>query len=52
MIIKLPDVLEINEVLALLETPNLAKINGYRDRTMLELLYAQACVFLSSSKLS
>ena len=37
---KLPDVLEINEVLALLETPNLAKINGYRDRTMLELLYA------------
>lgn len=37
---KLPDVLEINEVLALLETPNLSKINGYRDRTMLELLYA------------
>lgn len=37
---KLPDVLEINEVLALLKTPNLAKINGYRDRTMLELLYA------------
>lgn len=37
---KLPDVLKINEVLALLETPNLAKINGYRDRTMLELLYA------------
>lgn len=37
---KLPDVLEIDEVLALLETPNLSKINGYRDRTMLELLYA------------
>ncbi|MDW8565058.1 site-specific tyrosine recombinase XerD [Staphylococcus shinii] len=37
---KLPDVLEINEVLALLETPNLSKNNGYRDRTMLELLYA------------
>ncbi|PHK49251.1 site-specific tyrosine recombinase XerD [Staphylococcus edaphicus] len=37
---KLPDVLEINEVLALLETPNLSKSNGYRDRTMLELLYA------------
>ncbi|MCG7339689.1 site-specific tyrosine recombinase XerD [Staphylococcus sp. ACRSN] len=37
---KLPDVLEVNEVLALLETPDLSKNNGYRDRTMLELLYA------------
>ncbi|MCD8842972.1 site-specific tyrosine recombinase XerD [Staphylococcus gallinarum] len=37
---KLPDVLEINEVIALLETPDLSKNNGYRDRTMLELLYA------------
>ena len=37
---KLPDVLEIDEVIALLETPDLAKNNGYRDRTMLELLYA------------
>ena len=37
---KLPDVLEIDEVLRLLETPDLSKNNGYRDRTMLELLYA------------
>lgn len=37
---KLPDVLEINEVIALLETPDLSKNNGYRDRAMLELLYA------------
>lgn len=37
---KLPDVLEINEVITLLETPDLSKNNGYRDRTMLELLYA------------
>ncbi|RIP34279.1 site-specific tyrosine recombinase XerD [Staphylococcus gallinarum] len=37
---KLPDVLEIDEVIALLETPDLNKNNGYRDRTMLELLYA------------
>lgn len=37
---KLPDVLEIDEVIALLETPDLTKNNGYRDRTMLELLYA------------
>src|SRR5699024_5162956 len=36
---KLPDVLEVEEVLRLLETPNLSKNNGYRDRTMLELLY-------------
>ncbi|MCD9078336.1 site-specific tyrosine recombinase XerD [Staphylococcus epidermidis] len=37
---KLPDVLEIDEVIALLEAPDLTKNNGYRDRTMLELLYA------------
>lgn len=37
---KLPDVLNVDEVLALLETLDLNKINGYRDRTMLELLYA------------
>ena len=36
----MPDVLNVDEVLALLETPDLNKINGYRDRTMLELLYA------------
>ena len=34
------DVLEVQEVLDLLETPDLSKNNGYRDRTMLELLYA------------
>ncbi len=28
--------LNVDEVLALLETPDLNKINGYRDRTMLE----------------
>ena len=32
--------LEVQEVLDLLETPDLTKNNGYRDRTMLELLYA------------
>ncbi|UDI78225.1 site-specific tyrosine recombinase XerD [Staphylococcus taiwanensis] len=37
---KLPDVLEVDEVLQLLETPDLNKNNGYRDRTILELLYA------------
>lgn len=37
---KLPDVLNVEEVLALLEAPDLNKLNGYRDRTMLELLYA------------
>ena len=37
---KLPDVLEVEEVLQLLETPDLNKKNGYRDRTILELLYA------------
>jgi len=37
---KLPDVLEVEEVIQLLETPDLNKKNGYRDRTILELLYA------------
>ena len=32
--------LQNRRVIALLETPDLAKNNGYRDRTMLELLYA------------
>ena len=37
---KLPDVLDVEEVIQLLETPDLTKKNGYRDRTILELLYA------------
>ncbi|PTK67361.1 site-specific tyrosine recombinase XerD [Staphylococcus borealis] len=37
---KLPDVLDVEEVIQLLETPDLNKNNGYRDRTILELLYA------------
>lgn len=37
---RLPDVLEVDEVIRLLETPDMSKNNGYRDRTMLELLYA------------
>ncbi|ARJ13969.1 site-specific tyrosine recombinase XerD [Staphylococcus lugdunensis] len=37
---KLPDVLEIDEVVCLLEAPDLSKKNGYRDRTILELMYA------------
>ncbi|MBF7017062.1 site-specific tyrosine recombinase XerD [Staphylococcus durrellii] len=37
---RLPDVLEVDEIIALLETPDINKNNGYRDRTMLELLYA------------
>ncbi|WP_053017501.1 site-specific tyrosine recombinase XerD [Staphylococcus haemolyticus] len=37
---KLPDVLDVEEVIQLLETPDLTKDNGYRDRTILELLYA------------
>lgn len=37
---KLPDVLDVEEVIQLLETPDLTKNNGYRDRTILELLYA------------
>lgn len=37
---RLPDVLEVDEVIRLLETPDMSKNNGYRDRAMLELLYA------------
>lgn len=37
---KLPDVLSIDEIDVLLTTPEISKNNGYRDRTMLELLYA------------
>lgn len=37
---KLPDVLDVEEVIQLLETPDLTTNNGYRDRTILELLYA------------
>ena len=37
---RLPDVLEVDEIVALLETPDISKNNGYRDRTMLELLSA------------
>ena len=37
---RLPDVLEVDEIVALLETPDISKNNGYRDRTILELLYA------------
>ncbi|PJM58010.1 site-specific tyrosine recombinase XerD [Staphylococcus haemolyticus] len=37
---KLPDFLDVEEVIQLLETPDLTKNNGYRDRTILELLYA------------
>ncbi|MEB7365765.1 site-specific tyrosine recombinase XerD [Staphylococcus borealis] len=37
---KLPDVLDVEEVIQLLETPDLNKNNAYRDRTILELLYA------------
>src|SRR5699024_5689943 len=37
---KLPDVLEIDEVLRLLKTTRLSKIKVYIDCTMLELLYA------------
>lgn len=37
---KLPDILTVDEVTRLLETPQLDKLNGYRDRAMLELLYA------------
>ncbi|EKU49818.1 site-specific tyrosine recombinase XerD [Staphylococcus massiliensis] len=37
---KLPDVLSIDDVERLLQVPDLNKNNGYRDRTMLELLYA------------
>ncbi|BCU52366.1 integrase/recombinase XerD [Staphylococcus auricularis] len=37
---RLPDVLEVDEVVRLLETPDTNKKKGFRDRTMLELLYA------------
>lgn len=37
---KLPDVLVVDEILRLLDAPDLSKNNGYRDRTILELLYA------------
>ncbi|PTH54078.1 site-specific tyrosine recombinase XerD [Staphylococcus arlettae] len=37
---KLPDVLAVDELLRLLDAPDLSKNNGYRDRTILELLYA------------
>lgn len=37
---KLPDVLSVDDIDLLLSTPRLDKVNGYRDRTMLELLYA------------
>lgn len=37
---KLPDLLAVDELLRLLDAPDLSKNNGYRDRTILELLYA------------
>lgn len=36
----LPKVLSVEEIEALLEEPNLGTVEGYRDRTMLEVLYA------------
>ena len=36
----LPKVLSVQEVERLLDEPNLGTLNGYRDKTMLELLYA------------
>ena len=36
----LPKVLSVQEVERLLEEPNLGTLDGYRDKTMLELLYA------------
>ena len=38
--LQLPKVLSIDEVEALLDEPNLGTIEGYRDKTMLEVLYA------------
>ncbi|MCU5745460.1 site-specific tyrosine recombinase XerD [Staphylococcus sp. SQ8-PEA] len=37
---KLPDVLEVDEVIRLIEAPDTSKNNGCRDRAILELLYA------------
>lgn len=38
--LQLPKVLSVNEVDRLLDQPNLGTLDGYRDKTMLELLYA------------
>ena len=38
--LQLPKVLSIKEVEALLDAPNLGTLDGYRDKTMLEVLYA------------
>lgn len=38
--LQLPKVLSVDEVDRLLEQPNLGTLDGYRDKTMLELLYA------------
>lgn len=38
--LQLPKVLSLSEVEALLDEPNLGTIEGYRDKTMLEVLYA------------
>ena len=38
--LRLPKVLSIQEVDALLDEPNLGTLDGYRDKTMLEVLYA------------
>lgn len=38
--LKLPDVLNVNEVKSLLEAPDTVKASGIRDAAMLELLYA------------
>lgn len=37
---QLPKVLSLNEVEELLDAPNLGTLEGYRDKTMLEVLYA------------
>src|SRR5690606_41268513 len=37
---RLPEILSEQEVAALLEAPKLDKLAGYRDRAMLEVLYA------------
>ena len=38
----LPKVLSVEEIETLLDEPNLGTLEGYRDRTMLEVLYATA----------